>query len=239
MKLKLDTFQGPLELLYQLVKKNQIEISEISLAEITNQYIDYINQLQVFNLDLASEFMVIAAELLEIKARSLLPGSEEREAKEGASKLINRLKEYYFFKNLSQILQEFEQRGSCFYNRPSSIKLETPPESEINFDLDLQELVVTYQRVLSAVKNRAKKGELVATNEWNRLDRDRIKVADKTKEIMKKMTASKSGLPFSALINNKSNRLEIIVTFLSILELAKLKKIHLSQNRIFAAIKLY
>lgn len=239
MKLRLDTFQGPLELLYQLVKKNQIEISEISLAEITGQYLDHINQLKVFNLDLASEFMVIAAELLEIKARALLPRTEEKEADAGASKLINRLKEYHFFKNLSQLLQEYEKKGSSFYSRPGGLTREGPPEITLDLELDLPEFVEIYQKVLSALEKQVKTDEPVAREQWKQVAMEKIKIADKTKEILKKMAASKGGLSFDEFINNKSNRLEVVVTFLSILELAKLKKVQLSQRRIFSAIKLY
>lgn len=98
-ELQLDSFQGPLEVLYQLVKKNRIEISELSLASIAEQYIDYMQRLKEFNLELASEFMLIATELMQLKLRTLLPREDKEEVEEEEGRnLVERLQEYHYFK---------------------------------------------------------------------------------------------------------------------------------------------
>lgn len=109
-ELHLDSFQGPLEVLYQLVKKNRIEITELSLASITEQYLDYMERLKEFNLELASEFMVIATELIQLKLKTLLPAEKaEEEEEEDSSDLVRRLQEYHYFKKVSEILRSMRK----------------------------------------------------------------------------------------------------------------------------------
>ncbi|MFW6238882.1 MAG: segregation and condensation protein A, partial [Halanaerobiales bacterium] len=122
---KLANFEGPLELLYQLVKKNEIEISRISLAKITGQYLEYLDKLKSFNLDLASEFTVIAAELLELKASTLLPeDNKKKEDKDKSSSIVRRLQEYHRFKKISTYLQQFQENAANIYYRGRNYKFE-------------------------------------------------------------------------------------------------------------------
>src|SRR6056297_1076398 len=134
----LDAFQGPLELLYQLVKKNKIEISEISLAKITGEYLDYIDQ-NIMDLEFTSEFLVIAAELIEIKAKYLLPKVDEQDEEEEES-LVERLKKYQLYKELSFVLaDEFEAKRDVFENNTSLDRYRNY-EEEVVIDVNLKAL---------------------------------------------------------------------------------------------------
>ncbi|MFW6035586.1 MAG: segregation and condensation protein A [Halothermotrichaceae bacterium] len=235
-QIQLDSFQGPLEVLYQLVKKNRIEISEISLAKVTQQYLTYIEQLKDFNLEVTSEFMIIAAELIQIKARTLLPGSDESE-EDDDSNLVRRLKEYHYFKKVSQIFDEYQTKGSRLFDRPLSYKDIIGEDPEINFDIDLSHLMESYQKVLTAARHDGNE-ELDTKKEMQKIKFEEIKVEDKTEFIMNKLRHSKYPLPFEHFIEDKKNRMEVVVTFLSVLELARLSKIRLAEGKIVANIHL-
>jgi segregation and condensation protein A len=236
-ELQLDQFQGPLELLYQLIKKNKIEISEISLARVTEQYLEYLNNLKDFNLDMASEFMVIAAELIEIKTRTLLPGENNEREEEDSNSLVNRLKEYHYFKKVSGLLQEYEENTSRMFTRPILEKFEPDKEFKLNLELELDELIAAYKKAMAAANLEDEQKEEAVERKWHKIDFENIRIEDKTEYIKEKLLKSPSGVSFIELIEDKRNRLEIIVTFLSILELAKIKQIKLKQEKIFANIQ--
>jgi len=236
-ELQLDQFQGPLELLYQLIKKNKIEISEISLARVTEQYLEYLNNLKDFNLDMASEFMVIAAELIEIKTRTLLPGENNEREEEDSNSLVNRLKEYHYFKKVSGLLQEYEENTSRMFTRPVLEKFEPDKEFKLNLELELDELIAAYKKAMAAANLEDEQKEEAVERKWHKIDFENIRIEDKTEYIKEKLLKSPSGVSFIELIEDKRNRLEIIVTFLSILELAKIKQIKLKQEKIFANIQ--
>ncbi len=239
-EIKLDSFQGPLEVLYQLVKKNRIEISEISLSSIAEQYLAYMDKLKDFNLDLASEFMVIAAELIEIKIRALLPKNHEDGEEETDSNLVERLREYHYFKKISEILQDFEEEGSKYYPRAVDIYDIIGEDIEVNLDIEIFELQEAFQGVLASLseKEEVEVEDEDVKGDWDQLNFEEIKIEDKTTFILDKLSRVSSGLTFRDLILNSHNRMEIVVTFLSILELAKMAKIKIKQDKIFSNISL-
>lgn len=233
-QVELDVFQGPLELLYQLVKKDKIEISEISLAKVTNQYLEYIDTMQNFDLDLASEFMVIAAELIEIKVRTLLPQNKEKkeETEKTEKSLVERLQEYHVFKQVSKTLASYKKNGEGAF-----IQLVIEDEQEKTEDLDLKleltDLIKAYQEVL------ASKEELTETEKHQgQIIPEKINIQDKINELIHKLRKSPQGLSFQELITNVQNKMEIVVSFLSVLELAKLGDLSLKQDKLFADITL-
>lgn len=241
-QVQLDTFQGPLELLYQLVKKNKIEISEISLARVTEQYLEYLEELKDFDLELASEFMVIASELLELKVRSLLPQAENDEnddqEDEGGSDLVHRLKEYHYFKRLSRILQDYQEKAAKRFTRPSGYEPASAGREELDLAIDLTELVEAFKKVMAAYRDKAKQEDLPLEEDWDRINSENIKIEDKVEFIMNRLAENPGGISFKELSRNCRNRLEIVVTFLSILELTKLCKIRVVQDKLFASINL-
>jgi segregation and condensation protein A len=232
-EVQVDNFEGPLDLLYKLVKKNKIEISNISLAHITEQYLQYIEHLQGFNLDLASEFMVIASELIEIKAKLLLPQNRsEEEEDEDKKDLVQRLEEYKLFKNASEILRDFEDEATDSFALPGEEEL-IRQEPKLKIDKTPEKLFEIYKRVISSNKDEKKKNPLLS--EMESINPDRLNVEERTKHITSKI--AKNGiLDFKDLINNISDSLEIVVTLLSLLELMKLKKIKVKQSQLFANI---
>lgn len=241
-EIQLDSFQGPLEVLYQLIKKNRVEISEISLASIAQQFLDYMDNLKDFNLELASEFMVIAAELIELKLKFLLPGKvDDNDEEDGDNNLVQRLQEYHYFKKISAILQNYEEESSKFHSRAVDISHIIDSKIEVQLEMDLSEIEEAYKQVLeAAIRNKnEQEEEAKEERDWEQLNIEEIKIEDKTAYIKKCLQKSSQGLSFHDLLVDKRNRLEIVVTFLSILELVKLAEIKIKQDRIFDNIKLY
>lgn len=237
-ELQLDSFQGPLEVLYQLVKKNKLEISEISLASIAEQYLEYIENLSVVNLELASEFIVIAAELMELKTRTLLPHEENRneEEKEDESNLVVRLQEYDYFKKVSMILQKYEEKSARFHQRAIDIGDIISEEIEVSLELDLSDLKKAFKNALIAYKS-IKSGEVKEEKlVWEDLKFEDIRIEDKISYIKSKLCNCSGGVCFTELIVDKRNKLEIVVTFLAILELARMSRIRIQQDKIFSNI---
>lgn len=237
-EIKLDSFQGPLEVLYQLVKKNRIEISDISLSSIAEQYLAYMDKLKDFNLDLASEFMVIAAELIEIKIRTLLPRNQEEEEGETDSNLVERLREYHYFKKISEILQDFEEEGSKYYPRAVDIYDIIGEDIEVNLNIEISELQKAFQGVLASLSEKEEVEDENEKRDWGQLNFEEIKIEDKTTFILDKLSKVSFGLTFRELIIDSHNKMEVVVTFLSILELAKMAKIKIKQDKIFSNISL-
>ncbi|MEJ6951014.1 segregation and condensation protein A [Natronospora cellulosivora (SeqCode)] len=241
-EIQLDSFQGPLEVLYQLIKKNRVEISEISLASIAEQYLSYMDKLKEFNLDLASEFMVIAAELIELKLKVILPRNNiDDDNDDDESNLVQRLQEYHYFKKVSNLLQEYEEQSSKFHSRAVDISTFIDSEFEVQLDIELSELEDAYKNVLAAVLKReeAEDEEEKEERDWEQLNFEEIKIEDKTEYIMNKLSNTSYGISFANLLVDHRNKLEVVVTFLSILELAKLSKVRIKQDRIFSNIELH
>lgn len=229
-KVKLDAFQGPLELLYQLVKKNKIEISKISLAKITGEYLDYIDQ-HIMDLDFTSEFLVIAAELIEIKAKYLLPKTDEQDEDEEES-LVERLKKYQLYKELSFVLADhFEDKRDIFENN-TSLERFRDYEEEVVIEVNLKELKNMYLKALYS-DNDLEDGDI---EEVEHIIIEKIKVEKKINDILDILDKYKD-VKFYRLVNDKSNVMEIVVTFLSILELMKLNKVKVLQEGLFSPIE--
>ena len=237
-EIQLDSFEGPLAVLYQLIKKNRVEISEISLASIAEQYLDYMDKLKDFNLELASEFMVIAAELIQLKIKVLLPDNNQENDEDDDNTLLKRLQEYHYFKKISSILQEYETENKKLHSRAVDISSFIDDQLEIQLDLDLSDLELAYTKVLKAAANKELIEEKKEEGKWKQLNFEEVKIEDKTEYILKLLNDSSDGLSFADLLVDKHNKLEIIVSFLSILELAKLAKVKIIQDKIFSNIHL-
>jgi segregation and condensation protein A len=234
-EIQLDSFQGPLEVLYQLVKKNRIEISEISLASIAEQYLEYMEKLKDFNLELASEFMVIAAELIELKVRTLLPRDKDKGGpEEEESNLVERLREYHYFKKISQILKEQEKKGTSFFPRAVDIYELIDKEIEIHLETELDELSAAFSKAMLVLFEVEQEQEEVEEIEWEQLKKEEIKIEEKIPFILERLNASPQGLNFADLVKNKHSKLDLVVTFLSVLELAKMARVNIRQERVFA-----
>ena len=229
--IKLDNFEGPLDLLCHLVDKNKMDINQIKISEITDQYIDYINKMQELNLDVTSEFILMASTLLFIKSKSLLPKQVEDEAELTEEELVHRIIEYKKYKEISKKLKELYQVYSKrFYKVPDKIELPAR-KLEQNYSKDLIEQ--SYKNLLEKNKSKINKNainiEKIAITET-------VTVTSKVKDIFKELI-KKPRFIFSKLCSAKKyTRLETVTAFSGILELTRSNKIKAQQERNFGDI---
>ncbi len=230
----LDSFEGPLDLLYQLVKKNEIDISEISLARITDQYLDYINQMQNFDIELAGEFLIIAAELIEIKIKAILPKDEEEE--EGEHELIARLKEYELFKNIASLLKEWEEEAGRRYHCQVDIDDLMPEIMQVDLEIEADQLKELIIKAITAEKER--ETEVRINPKLDYLKEEKFDISNKIREMLKNIRKVNQEISFYNLLQERDNQLEIVVTLLALLELMKRKRIRVTQDNNFSDIKI-
>lgn len=229
--IKLDNFEGPLDLLCHLVDKNKMDINQIKISEITDQYIDYINKMQELNLDVTSEFILMASTLLFIKSKSLLPKQVEDETELTEEELIHRIIEYKKYKEISKKLKELYQVYSKrFYKVPDKIELPAR-KLEQNYSKDLIEQ--SYKNLVEKNKSKINKNainiEKIAITET-------VTVTSKVKDIFKELI-KKPRFIFSKLCSAKKyTRLETVTAFSGILELTRRNKIKAQQERNFGDI---
>lgn len=229
-KVKLEVFEGPLDLLLYLIKRDEVDIYDISLERITVQYLEFMEAFKTLDLDLAGEFVVMAANLIYLKSRSLLPADvqpPEEEADEDDPRwdLIRQLVEYKKFKEAAARLGEREALQSSLFGRMAEPeRLGERPLGEVSvFDL-----INAFNSVLKRINQREDLREIFEEN---------FTVSDKIDLIMK-MTASGVTLTFSELFAEAASRAEIVVTFLALLELVRLKQVRCIQSETFGEIEL-
>ena len=230
-ELKLDNFTGPIDLLCYLIEKNQMDIYQVNISQITDQYVAYIQEQQKLNLEIASEFLVMASNLLLIKSKALLPKETEDESELTEEELIRRILEY---KRYKEIIKVFRKRIFTYservYKSPEKIVL-PEPELEINFTQD--DIVKAYKKVVDRVENR--KNEY-ATNIEKIAIHDNFSVTDKSKQIKKKKKNKPKlifGKIFKLGVNSKE---EVVTAFSGVLELSKTNKINTLQEKLFGDI---
>ncbi len=232
---KLESFEGPLDLLLHLIDKAEIDIHEISVSEITDQYVAYLRAMQELELDITSEFLVMAATLLAMKSKQLLPkppiveddyydewGDDGLDPRD---ELIQKLVEYRKFKQIAEQLRELEtDRGLVFTKEPEDLTpfLPSVPENPVK-GLHVNDLIAAFQKAL----RKAARRNIVST-----VRRDEISVKDRIRDIVELLRDNQM-VRFSRLIRQEMDRQEIVVTFLAILELMKMKHIQCFQNRLF------
>ncbi len=232
VSIKLEVFEGPFELLYHLIEKAKIDIYDIPIAEVTEQYIDYLNMMKNLDIDLASEFLVMAATLLVIKSKMLLPKPKtfEDDVEDPRDELIIKLLEYKKFKELSNMLKE-----KYFINIKSVYKgTDLADEIIDSFDLpdkiSVELLAKKLQNILLSKKDDR-------NIEIKKVYRDNITIEDKIRELLKQLS-SKRWTNFDDLIVFYDNKLEIILSFLAVLELLKNRRISAKQDDNFDRILL-
>ncbi|WP_178022716.1 ScpA family protein [uncultured Paenibacillus sp.] len=236
---KLETFEGPLDLLLHLIDKAEIDIHQISISEITDQYLEYLQDMQELELEITSEFLVMAATLLSIKSKQLLPKPPVIELddefdylledeEDPRDELIRKLIEYRKYKGIAEHLHEREWERSLIFSKEPEDLTPFMPEVQENpvKGLHAADLIAVFQKAI----RRAAKRNTVA-----RIHRDEISVKDRIKEVVAALEqAGKGGrLLFSKLLHPEMYRHEIVVTFLAVLELMKMKQIVCYQNRLF------
>ncbi len=229
--IKLDNFEGPLDLLCHLVDKNKMDIYEVNITKITDQYIEYINKMKEFNLEVTSEFIIMASTLLYIKSKSLLPKQIEDEAELTEEELIHRIIEYKKYKEISKKLKEsFNVYSKRFYKLPDKIELPSR-KLEKNYSKDVIEQA--YSNLLQKNKNKFNKNainiEKIAITET-------VTVTSKVKDIFKELM-KKPKFIFNKLCKTKQySKLETVTAFTGLLELTRRNKVKTKQEKIFGDI---
>ncbi len=240
---KLQVFEGPLDLLLHLIDKNKIDIYDIPIVEITKQYMDYIYQMQQKDLNIVSEFMVMAATLIDIKCKMLLPKdvSEEGEEKDPREELVQQLLEYKMYKYMSYELREKMAEASRCVFKPSTYPNEVldyrAPVNleELLGDLDLTKLKQIYRAVMRRRENRHE--EKQEQNKVGRIEKEEVSLEQKTEELQEFFLYHKN-VTFKSLLESQSSKMEIIVTFLVVLELMKIGMIEICQEELFEDIQI-
>jgi len=228
---KLEIFEGPMDLLLHLIKKHELDIYDIPIAPITQQYLEYLDLMKSLDMEIAGDFLVMASTLTHIKSRMLLPPTgEPGEDDEGAdprAELIRRLLEYKRFKDAATSLEQREQDWSKVFTRETEAKPELPPDDEpLLFDFHLFDLLAALRDVL----NRAPDAGIEITAEA-------VSITDKIAHILSRLEGVDS-LLFADLFEGNTSRSHIIATFMALLELMKNRIVRAVQVEQFGAIRL-
>ena len=231
-KVKLEIFEGPLDLLLYLIKKEELGIQDISISAVTDQYLQYLELMRMLDLDIAGEFLVMAATLMHIKSKMLLPPEEteaEVEEEDPRDELIRKLLEYKKFKEAADKLKGKELEQKEVFSRPNVKQHieDDPNDDQLYFEASIFDLLSAFSKVLKEVpKNRLY--EVV---------KDEVTVSEKIHEIFH-LLVKRPVIYFLELFNKARNKIEIIATFLALLELIRMKEVVIRQDKVFGDIKI-
>jgi segregation and condensation protein A len=231
---KLSNFEGPLDLLLHLIKKNEVNVHDIPIALITRQYLDAIHLLQEMNLDIAGEFLVMAATLIHIKSKMLLPRPETAAGVEGDEEdprdgLVRRLLEHQKFKAAAELLHEREQLRSAQWLRPDARVAELAGEDyEPELEVDLFSLLTAFQSVVDRAKLRPKVY----------LPAEQMPIEERIEQLLTRLSETEA-IGFEELFADVDDRSGLIVTFLALLEMIRLKLVRVFQAGSFGPIRIY
>jgi segregation and condensation protein A len=231
---KLPVFEGPLDLLLYLIKKDELDIYDIPIERITSQYLEYLRIIKMLDLEVAGDYLVVAATLLYIKSRVILPHDQrppEDEAEEDDPRweLVRQLVEYKKYKDAAFELQQCLIRQEGMHNRGTQEKPEMDMDGSLPFEkVGLFDLLSVFQKIL----DRANKNE-----DLRDIFEDKFTVSDKIQYILGTMTG-RSRVVFEELFTDGATRTEVVVTFLAVLELIRLKQIGVTQDGAFGAIEI-
>ncbi|MFA5411705.1 MAG: segregation/condensation protein A [Candidatus Omnitrophota bacterium] len=221
-------FEGPLDLLLYLVKKDHLNIYDIPIAKVTQQYLEYIDLMKLLDLNIAGEFLVMAATLMQIKSKMLLPAEEsvEEEQEDPRAELVKRLLEYEKFKQIAEQLREKELTQQDVFKRP---KTESPaPEikeegnKEVYFEASIFDLISAFSRAVKDIPKEV----------FYEVIKDQFTVEQKVHDILHLLLVEQE-VKLSTLFSTVKSKMEIIVVFLAVLELAKMKEIIARQDAAF------
>lgn len=233
---KLENFEGPLDLLLQLIEKNKVSIYDIPIVMITEQYLDYVSHMEAENLDVVSEFLVMAATLIDIKSRMLLPAQEDEEGEEEdpRAELVARLLEYRMYKQMAVQLQEMEQDAEKhFYKAPTIPKEVAGYEPPVDLDALLGGLTLAkLQNIFASVMKRQDDRVDPIRSRFGEIRKESVSLEKKISSVLD-YARQKRRFSFRQMLTNQADRVEVVVTFLAILELMKMGRIRLTQAALF------
>ena len=224
---KLPVFEGPLDLLLHLIKSNKIDIYDIPILDITRQYLDYIEYMKELNLEIAGDFLVMAATLIHVKSRMLLPPAEEEsdEIEDPRSELVKRLLEYESYKETSSQLRKREDIWKNVFHRelpdPDSYEFEPEP---VLFEASVFDLISAFQKLLEK-----------APEEVREITREKLTVSERINYIADRLD-KEDGIKFEDLFEEGYTRVTLLVTFLAMLEIVRLGLVKIYQEKAFESI---
>lgn len=236
ISVKLEAFEGPLDLLLHLIDKNKVDIYDIPIVEITEQYLDYIKQMEAEDMNVMSEFLVMAATLLDIKCRMLLPKevNEEGEEEDPRAELVQKLLEYKMYKYMSYELRDRQVDGEKIYYKeetlPDVVKSYVEPVDldELLGDLTLSKLNDIFQEVL---KRQTEKTDPIRSK-FGKIEKEEVTLPEKLNYVEEYAKVHRN-FSFRDLLTRQASKVQVIVTFLAILELMKIGKITIYQEHTF------
>lgn len=242
LNVKLQVFEGPLDLLLHLIDKNKVNIYDIPIVEITNQYMEYIAEMKRRDLNILSEFLVMAATLIDIKSKMLLPSNpdvEEGEEEDPRAELVQQLLEYKMYKCMA-----YELKDRQIDAQKAMFKAPTIPKEVLAFEepVDLEQLVgdMTLAKLnkifKSIMKKQTDKIDPVRSK-FGKIEKEEVSLEEKMEELTN-FAMSHAHFSFRGILEKQASRVEIIVTFLAILELMKVGKINISQEKLFDDIEI-
>lgn len=224
-KVKLEAFEGPLDLLLHLIKKEELDIYDIPIARVTRQYLEYIELMRMLDLDVAGEFLVLASDLMRIKARMLLPKPEELEEElDPRAELVRRLLEYRKYKEVAKDLKSREGERLGVYSRGWTPEVTDEPIIEMQ-DTSIYQLLDVMRTVMFRFGQEA----------VHRVAREEIKVEEKMDELLSAL-AQVDGVAFRSFVESCRSKLEVLVVFVALLELIRLRQVIVYQKAAFGEI---
>lgn len=241
LTVKLQVFEGPLDLLLHLLDKNKVNIYDIPIVEITNQYMEYIREMKRQDLNVMSEFLVMAATLIDIKSKMLLPSkeTEEEEAEDPRAELVEQLLEYKMYKCISYELKDRQMDAEKVMFKEPTIPDEVAAYEE---PVDLEELMadVTLKKLNDIFKSIMRKQEDKidpVRSKFGKIEKEEVSLSDKM-VYLEQYAMTHPHFSFHSLLEAQCGKMEIIVTFLAVLELMKMGKITIYQDKIFDDIRI-
>lgn len=228
---KLEIFEGPLDLLLHLIRKHELDIYDIPVSHITQQYLEYLDLMKSLDIEIAGEFLVMASTLTYIKSRMLLPPPDNPEDEEFGvdprAELIQRLLEYKRFKDAAQSLEQKEELWSQVFSRPAEAAPDLPPDDEpLLFDFHLFDLLAALKDVMARTPDQS--FEITAES---------VSITEKISHILARLESSDS-VVFTDLFEGTTTKLQMIATFLALLELMRTRVVRAVQIDQFGAIRL-
>jgi len=241
LSVKLEAFEGPLDLLLHLIDKNKVDIYDIPIVLITEQYLDYIKQMETEDMNIMSEFLLMAATLLDIKCKMLLPEevNEDGEEEDPRTELVEKLIEYKMYKYMSFELKDMSVGASKYIYKKATIPAEVaaykpPVDYDILLgDMNLQKLNRIFR---DTIKRREDKVDPIRSTFGN-IEKDEVDLDVKNEYVKKYLWENKS-VGFRELLEKQESKMEIIVTFLIILELIKIGLVEITQDALFDDIRI-
>jgi segregation and condensation protein A len=228
LKISLPLYEGPLDLLLDLIRRQKLDIYDIPIAKVTEQYLAYLHFIDELNVDVASEFLLIAAQLIYIKSRMLLPPDPDaspEEQEDPRTELVRRLLEYEKFKNAAQMLYQREMIENASWSNPGDIGVEQADlEPELN--VSLYDLLLAFRDVVKRAEQRP----------LMELARDEFSVEQMMAFLFEKIAAATGTVPLAEILPEITTRRALITAFLALLELTRLHAIYLKQEKPFGEI---